>query len=154
MISEIESKIIKFIQGDIPLETCPYKQLAKNLQLEEEEIVAHIKKMQEKGLIRRLGAVLRHQKAGFTVNTLVAWKIDENKVDEVGNMIAQYNEISHCYLREVPESFGYNFFSMIHSRSDEENLQLIHKIVNQTGIKDYIVIKSQAELKKTSMTYF
>jgi len=150
---DVELEIIKLVQADLPLESRPYSQLAQKLNVNEEEIVTRIQSMKERGLIKRLGVILRHQKAGFTVNALVAWRVAENEADEVGIIIAEYDAVSHCYLREVPESFKYNLFSMIHSHSEEEIAHLIKDISNRTGIKDYIIIKSLKELKKTSMTY-
>ncbi len=150
----IERGIIKFLQADIPLAPRPYRYLSEELGCSEEEIISRIIKMKNRGLIKRLGAVLRHQKAGFTVNAMVAWKVDENTKDQAGQIMADFNEVSHCYLREVPEDFGYNLFSMIHARSEEELSELIDNIARQTGLKDYIIIRSVKEYKKTSMKYF
>jgi DNA-binding Lrp family transcriptional regulator len=150
----IERGIIEFLQADIPLAPRPYRYLSEELGCSEEEIISRIIKMKNRGLIKRLGAVLRHQKAGFTVNAMVAWKVDENTKDQAGQIMADFNEVSHCYLREVPEDFGYNLFSMIHARSEEELSELIDNIARQTGLKDYIIIRSVKEYKKTSMKYF
>ncbi|HZK01741.1 MAG TPA: hypothetical protein VFC96_02645 [Anaerovoracaceae bacterium] len=149
----IKAGIIELLQGDLPLEPRPYRNLAKKFNISEGEIFLHIEEMKNSGLIRRLGAVLGHQKAGYKVNSLVAWKIADEQADEIGKKMAAYNEISHCYLREVPEDFGYNLFSMIHSQSAEENQASIRKIALETGIKDFIILKSLKELKKTSMKY-
>jgi len=149
----VESEIIKLLQSDLPLESRPYQLLSEKLGISEEEIVARINILQEKGLIRRLGAVLRHQQVGYTVNAMVAWKTDESRVDEVGKVIAGYSSVSHCYLRQVPKEFEYNLFSMIHSRSEEELVQILKRIADRTGVQDYVVIRSIRELKKVSMTY-
>ena len=153
MDDAIKERIIELLQGDLPLESRPYRELAEKLNISEAGIVLHVEKMKKSGLIRRLGAVLGHQKAGYKVNSLVAWKITDEQADEIGKKMAAYSEISHCYLREVPDDFGYNLFSMIHSQSEEENRESIRKIALETGIKDFIILKSLKELKKTSMKY-
>jgi DNA-binding Lrp family transcriptional regulator len=61
---EKNQQIIKFLQGDIPLQSHPLKNLAADLQLPEEEVLERIKDFQARGIMRRWGAVLRHQKAG------------------------------------------------------------------------------------------
>ena len=147
-------EILKYIQTDLPLESNPYKTLADRIGLSEEDIVMRIKTLKSKGVLRRLGAVLRHHKAGFTENAMVVWKVDSKQSDEIGGIMAQFDEISHCYLREVPPDFDYNLFTMIHARTRDELNRVIDKVSRQTGLTDYKVLKSIRELKKESMVYF
>ncbi len=153
MKANIDREIIRFIQGDIPVEPRPFASLANRLNLSEEEIVEQVRDLQDQGMIRRFAAILRHYNAGFNVNAMVAWKVALEDADRVGMIMAGFDEVSHCYLRDVPEEFGYNLFSMIHARSDEEIITLLKQLASQTGLSDYIIIKSIQELKKVSMEY-
>ncbi len=153
MKTNIDREIIKFIQGDIPVESHPFASLADRLNLSEEEIVEHIKDLQDEGVIRRFAAILRHYNAGFNVNAMVAWKVAVEDADRVGKIMAGFDEVSHCYLRDVPEEFGYNLFSMIHARSDEQIIALLRQLASRTGLSNYIIIKSVRELRKVSMEY-
>ena len=153
MKTNIDREIIKFIQGDIPVESHPFASLADRLNLSEEEIVEHIKDLQDEGVIRRFAAILRHYNAGFNVNAMVAWKVAVEDADRVGQIMAGFDEVSHCYLRDVPEEFGYNLFSMIHARSDEQIIALLRQLASRTGLSNYIIIKSVRELRKVSMEY-
>ena len=150
---EDDRKILKLLQGDIPVESHPFRDLAQAMNISEEDIISRVQNLQKKGAIRRWGAVLRHQQAGFIANAMVAWKVGAGQADESGNIMAVFKEISHCYLRQVPDEFGYNMFSMIHARSDKELRELIDRVSEQTGLTDYIVIKSLKEFKKASMKY-
>lgn len=152
-ISAIDREIIKFIQGDLPIESHPFLSLAQQLNLSEDEIIARIKVLQEKGMIRRFAAILSHYRAGFTANAMVAWRVEELAADSAGAIMAEYKEVSHCYLRDVPKEFGYNLFSMIHAGSEEELKNLVEDIAWRTGLDNYVVIKSIKELKKVSMKY-
>ena len=153
MKTNIDREIIRFIQGDIPVEPRPFASLANRLNLSEEEIVERIRDLQDQGMIRRFAAILRHYNAGFNANSMVAWKVALEDADRVGMIMAGFDEVSHCYLRDVPEEFGYNLFSMIHARSNEQILTLLKQLASQTGLSDYIIIKSIQELKKVSMEY-
>lgn len=154
MMDEINKKIIKFIQGDIPLTSAPFKDMADRIGITEAEIIERINDMQKAGIIRRFGAVLRHHKVGFMINAMTAFKVDEGKAGEAGRIMAEFKEISHCYLREVPEDFEYNLFAMVHAASEEELNEIIGKIVQRTGLTEYKVFRSIKEMKKVSMTYF
>ena len=151
--NSIDRNIIALLQDDLPLESRPFYVLAQQLHISEQEIVQRIIKMQQKGILRRWGAILRHQQAGYLANAMVAWQVEADQADEAGKMMAGFQEVSHCYLRKVPNSFAYNLFAMVHAHSESELEQLVRDISQSTGIKDYIVIKSLKEYKKVSMKY-
>ncbi len=58
------------------------------------------------GYLRRVAAILRHQKAGFTDNGMVTWKVPEQVVDEAGRIAASYPQVSHCYRRPISSAFS------------------------------------------------
>lgn len=153
-IDDIDRRILAEIQGDIPVNPRPFKVLADKLDLDENEVITRIVRLEEQGIIRRLAAVLRHRDAGYVVNAMVAWKVEPDRLDQVGESLAKFSAVSHCYDREVPLDFGYNLFSMIHARSQEELTALIQEMKKVTGISDYQVIPTIREFKKLSMKYF
>lgn len=153
-MDEMDKKILAFLQGDIPLEKYPYRQLSEEMGITEEEILARIENLKKAGIIRRCGAVLRHQKSGYNFNALVAWRVGIPDADQAGAKMAAFNEVSHCYLRVVPKVFNYNLFTMIHARNETDLQSIIAKMVKKTGINSYTVLKSIKELKKSSMKYF
>ena len=77
MLTELEKIIIASIQGDIPITERPYLEIAKNLDISEETLLKTLSDLADKGVIRRFGATLRHQKSGFASNAMVAWKVAE-----------------------------------------------------------------------------
>ncbi len=149
----IDKKIISLLQGDLPLEPRPFYGLAQQLQISEQEIIDRIIKMQQMGIIRRWGAVLRHRQAGYTANAMVAWKVEASEADHTGRLMAEFKEISHCYLRQVPNLFAYNLFAMMHAHDEDELRRIIGEVSKRTGIDDYAVIRSLKEYKKVSMQY-
>ncbi len=148
-----DKEILHFVQGDIPVTSNPFADLAASLDLTEEDIVKRIKTWQEKGIVRRFGAVLRHQKAGYNTNAMVAWLVDEEDADKIGKMMAEHPKISHCYLREVPQEFGYNLFTMIHAQNQQQLDEIVEHISQTTNLKNYKILQSLKELKKVSMKY-
>ena len=88
-----------------------------------------------------------------TVNAMAAWKVEPEKADLAGRQMAEFPEVSHCYLRQVPNSFPYNLFTMIHARSDAQLSEIIARAADETELNDYLIIKSLKEYKKASMKY-
>jgi len=154
MFTDLEKKIIALVQGDIPVEPRPYLSIAGKLGVDEETVLTVLKDLCERGIIRRFGATLRHQKTGFTANAMVAWVVDEDRVNEVGKMMADFDQVSHCYRRDPAPGWPYNFYTMVHSTDEAACREIAGRISQKTAVDTYAVLFSRKELKKTSMQYF
>ncbi|NLA74311.1 MAG: Lrp/AsnC family transcriptional regulator [Deltaproteobacteria bacterium] len=154
MIDELDRKIIGFLQKDIPVDPAPYLIISKWLGVSEDEVLNRIRRMAEEGIIRRLGATLYHHKAGFRANAMVAWVIPEQKIDEAGNIMARFREVTHCYYRSPQKGWRYNLYTMIHGDTREECFRIAEKMAEKAGETDYSLLFSEKEFKKSSMEYY
>ncbi len=154
MITEKDKKIISLIQGDIPLDTRPFAIMAEQAGMEEEEFINGINDLRKRGVLRRFGATLRHQEAGFHSNAMVAWTVPEEEVEKAGTILSSFREVSHCYNRIPQKDWPYNLYTMIHGSSRKECRQIAKKMSMVSGIRDYNLLFSEKEFKKTSMEYF
>jgi len=139
MLNDLEKKIIQYLQGD---------------GIHEEELLDRIKSLKEQGILRRLGATLYHQRVGFKANAMVAWYVPNDLIDETGFLMATFTEVSHCYQRKIEEKWRYNLFTMIHGKSKKDCQSICKRIAEKTGIKDYVLLLTLKEYKKTSPQYF
>ena len=154
MIDELDKKVIGRIQGDLPLGPRPFAVMAERIGISEDEFVERVRSLKKRGVIRRFGATLRHQDAGFSSNAMVAWLVPEHRVDEVGEIMAQFREVTHCYQRRPQKDWKYNLYTMIHGDNEHECFRIAKKISHQTRIEHYVLLFSEKEFKKTSMQYF
>lgn len=154
MLTELEKKVISQIQENMPVTRQPYLEMAKKLRIPEEKLLQILQALCDRGIIRRFGATLRHQKSGFAANAMVAWQVDEDRIDAVGETMASFRQVSHCYRRNPTDSWPYNLYTMIHARDEESCRETARKMAIDTGIETYSLLFSRRELKKTSMKYF
>jgi siroheme decarboxylase len=154
MLTELENEIIGLIQGDIPITERPYLEMAQKLGISEKTFLERLKDLSDKGVMRRFGATIYHQKSGFQANAMVAWKVDEDRIDEAGEKMASFNEVSHCYRRNPTADWPYNLYTMIHAKDEESCREIARNISIKTNIDTYSLLFSRKELKKTSMKYF
>lgn len=152
--TSLDKSIIALLQGDIPLTPTPYADLASELGIDEELLLAKVKEFKEKGILRRIGAILYHQQAGYAYNSMCAWQVSPERVEEVGKIMASFSQASHVYQRPTYEDWPYNLFTMIHGRTREECEAVSREISRKTGIKHYILLNSTREFKKVSMEYY
>jgi len=154
MIDDVDKQVIRLIQGDIPLEERPFFAMACQIGITEEAFLERVKGLVASGVIRRFGATLRHQEAGYNSNAMVAWLVPEERLEEVGNTLSASREVTHCYHRRPQEDWPYNLFTMIHGSSRKACQEIAARMAERVHIKDYALLFSEKEFKKTSMAYF
>ncbi len=154
MLTDLEKKVIAAIQDDIPVSARPYQAISEKIGVSESDFLKTLQDLCNRGVIRRLGATLRHQKTGFEANAMTAWQVDEDRVDEVGRKMASFREVSHCYRRNPCSRWPYNLYTMIHARDEAACEEIARSISRATDVASYKLLFSRRELKKTSMEYF
>ncbi len=153
--SEQEREILRIVQKNIPDSLTPYADIAAAVGTDEEKVLQLLREMAQDGSIRRFGASLKHQKAGFAYNAMVAWVVREEEADAAGRAAAAHPLISHCYYRPSSAAdWPYELYTMIHGQRPDEYKEVIELLRSTTSLRDFAVLESVKELKKISMTYF
>ncbi|MEW6663911.1 MAG: AsnC family transcriptional regulator [Thermodesulfobacteriota bacterium] len=153
-LDETDKRIIGLIQGDLPLDPRPFAVLAEKIGLSEKDFLNRVRSLKRRGIMRRFGATLYHQEAGFSSNAMVAWAVPEERVDEVGRLLAGFREVTHCYQREPQRGWPYNLYTMIHGDDRRQCRRIAGRMSRKAGIQQYELLFSEREFKKTSMQYF
>jgi DNA-binding Lrp family transcriptional regulator len=154
MLSELEKRIIAFLQDDIPITERPYLAISKQLNISEETLLKKLEDLYNRGIIRRFGATIRHQKSGFEANAMVAWQVDEDHIDTAGKKMASTKAVTHCYRRNPTDDWPYNLYTMIHAKNEASCWEIARKLAQKAAVDTYTLLFSRKELKKTSMKYF
>jgi DNA-binding Lrp family transcriptional regulator len=153
ILSPEETEVARQIQGDIPLTGRPFQRIAKGSGLTEGEVLSITGNLREKGIIRKFGAIVRHQRVGYAHNVMVIWAVPPAWSTDVGEKFSTFAEVTHCYERTPPFAGVYNLFTMVHLRKAEDE-DLLGKMAEAVGIRDFKVLRSLEEFKKQSMEYF
>ena len=154
MLTELEQKIIASIQQDMAVTDRPYLKIARDLGISETQLLDSLQDLCNRRVIRRFGVTLRHQRTGFNANAMVAWKVDEARIEKVGQKMASFIQVSHCYRRDPTDQWPYNLFTMVHANDEQSCHETARKMSGATSVEDYTLLFSREELKKTSMVYF
>ena len=151
---ELDVAVIRALQGDMAVIDEPYAAAAAAVGLTQERFLEHLRGMQERGLLRRVAAILYHRRAGFSANGMGVWKVPEEQIVDVGRRMACVRGISHCYQRPTYEDWPYSVFTMAHGRSREECDAVLESIAERTGIRERATLYSSTEFKKIRLLYF
>ena len=151
---ERDREVIRATQGDLPVVPEPYVESAAKLGMTVDELLAHLEAMKERGILRRVAAILYHRRAGFSANGMGVWKVPDEKIAELGPRMASFRGISHCYQRPTYEDWPYSVFTMAHGRSKEECDAILDAIADEFGITERATLYSSTEFKKIRLLYF
>lgn len=154
VLNEQEIKIIRCLQEEFPLCEEPFKQIAAVIGIEESEVIRIARGLQEKGCLKRLAAVLYHTTVGYAVNAMIAWDVPAERIDEIASQAAVLRQVSHCYQRSRDPGFDYNFYTMVHAKSEEELQSVSAQLQSIIQPRKCCSLKTQKELKKKGMKYF
>ena len=142
-------------QGDLPVVPEPYAPAAAQLGITVDALVDHLRGMVDRGLLRRVAAILFHRRAGFSANGMGVWKVPDDKVLEIGPRMASFRGISHCYQRPTYADWPYQLFTMAHGRSKEECDAVLDAVAAATpDLQDRAILYSSTEFKKIRLLYF
>jgi DNA-binding Lrp family transcriptional regulator len=137
VLNETEQRLIGLIQGGLPISSRPWAEIARQMDLEEDEVLDQVRNLQERGLIKRFGLVVRHHELGYTANAMVVWDVPDDRVRAVGEALGRHDCVTLCYQRprRLPQ-WPYNLFCMIHGKDRERVLAIIDELVEAEGLQD------------------
>lgn len=152
-LDDLDRKAVLALQDDLPLVPEPFAAVAPD-GLGAEALLERARDLKENGYLRRFAAVLYHRKAGFKHNGMGVWKVPEERIDEVGAVMASFRAVSHCYRRPTYPDWPYSLFTMVHGRTKEECEEILDAVAEATGVSERAVLYSTVEFKKTRVRYF
>ena len=152
-LSDIERKVLAVLQEGFPRSESPYKDMAEKVGIETKQLLAVLENWKRKGKLRRIGTIVDHFKVGLSGGAMVVWHVEEERVEEVGEKLAGFQEVSHAYERNRVENWPYNVYTMIHGANFEEVEKTVARMSQTCGVSNYRILVTEKELKKVPPTY-
>lgn len=134
----VNRALLQAIEGGLPLAAQPYALVGELIGIGETEVIARLQHLQEQGIIKRMGVVVRHRALGYRANGMVVWDIPDDKVAEAGSRLGQVSFITLCYRRprRLPD-WPYNLFTMIHGHDRDQVLARVEYLLKHCDMQDY-----------------
>ncbi len=128
--SPLEKKLLDLLQNSFPFTARPYREIALELGLSEDEVIERVQALQEQGVIRRIGAILDAGKLGY-YSTLCACQVPEDRLEKVAALINELPGVTHNYQRW----HRYNLWFTLSAPSEENAKLQLHQLEEKTGLK-------------------
>ncbi|MFA6450520.1 MAG: AsnC family transcriptional regulator [bacterium] len=153
-LTESDIKLLRLLQGGLPMSDRPFAELAERAGLTEEETLRRTRAWLETGVIRRVGAFIAHRRVGFSANGMAVWDVAEDRLEEAGAKMAERASVSHCYARPRSDRWPYRLYTMIHGKTRDEVEAEARNISEELGIAKFKILFSARELKKSDSKLF
>jgi DNA-binding Lrp family transcriptional regulator len=117
--------LLNAVQWDFPLEARPFAALGERLGLAEPEVRARVEAVKASGVLRQLSAIFDTRALGYD-SSLVAAKIDPDRIDAAAGVISEHPGVSHNYKR----NHAFNLWYTIAVPPDESldaHLDVLHR---------------------------
>jgi DNA-binding Lrp family transcriptional regulator len=149
----IDIPLVRRLQEAFPVAPNPWEEIAESLAVSQEHLFRSIQALKEAGVIKRIAAVLRHRRIGFTANAMACFAV-RGDIAEAGAEAARFPEVSHCYQRPVLPGWPYSLFAMVHGKSREACEDVVRRIALVIGGVEPVTLYSTREYKKERVRYF
>ncbi|HHI00394.1 MAG: Lrp/AsnC family transcriptional regulator [Thermococcus sp.] len=127
LLDEIDKEILRVLQKN---SRTPLREISKRVGLAESTVYERIKKLKERGIIKKFTIILDPESLGFHLLAFILIKAKAGKYAEVAEKLISYPEIVEIY-----ETTGdYDMILKIRTRSSEELNDFLDKIGEIEGV--------------------
>lgn len=133
-LADEERRLAARVAAGLPLEPRPFGTFG----LPEAELIGTLQRWLEAGIVRRIGAVVRHRRLGYEANAMVVWDVPEAQASDAGRGLAADSAVTLCYrrARALPD-WPYNLYCMVHGRERADVTQEIERVSARHGLARY-----------------
>lgn len=133
-LSSSEKNLVSRVAAGLPLVPRPYAELG----LPEGEVIDTLRRWLDAGIVRRIGAVVRHRRLGYEANAMVVWDVPDEAVAAAGSRLAADPAVTLCYrrARALPE-WPYNLYCMVHGRERSRTLHDVERLSAALGLNAF-----------------
>ncbi|MFB6169172.1 MAG: Lrp/AsnC family transcriptional regulator [Haloferacaceae archaeon] len=127
-LDEVDAALIDGFQSGVPVAERPFRGMGSELGVSEDETLARVEALRERGVFRRFGAVLNPPVIGSS--TLAAVRAPADRFDEVAAVINSYRQVNHNYRRD----HAWNMWFVVTAGSRERRDAILAAVEERTGL--------------------
>lgn len=128
----IDKAIINRLQQGFPICEAPYRQVAAELGIAEDDLLNHLQTLLAEGVLSRFGPMYHAEQMGGAL-TLAALKVPDERFDEITDIVNAFPEVAHNYAR----NHTLNMWFVLATERPEQVSAVIAEIELQTGLTVY-----------------
>jgi DNA-binding Lrp family transcriptional regulator len=124
-LDDVDRELLNALQWDFPVDPQPYAMLAARLGTTEDDVHARIRRVKDAGILRQLSAIFDTRALGYG-SSLVAAKVDPDRIDDAAAVISEHPGVSHNYKRNHAYNLWYTL-AVPPGASLDDHLDVLHR---------------------------
>jgi siroheme decarboxylase len=124
-LTDLDRELLNAVQWDFPLDARPYAVIGDRLGISEVETRERVATVKEAGVLRQLSAIFDTRALGYG-SSLVAAKIDPDRIDDAAQVMSAHPGVSHNYKRNHAFNLWYTI-AVPPGDSLEEHVDVLHR---------------------------
>jgi len=141
-LSTFDKALLNLLQGEIPICSHPFAELAARLGTDEDTVLARLRELKAAGFLRRIGTFFDSNRLGYQ-GTLVALKVTPSEIHTVAEAVNRYPGATHNYEREGI----YNLWFTLLTPNAECEKKILSEIRSLNGVEDMLKLKANKKYK-------
>ena len=133
----MKNQLLLEIQHNFPLVAKPFEAIAEKFNMSEDEVLEILQNEKDGGVIRQASASFDTKRLGYS-SSLVAFCIDEEKIEAAVQIINSHPGISHNYLRS--HKFNIWFTLAVPPNSLLGLEKTVKRIAELTNANDFLIL--------------
>ncbi len=142
LTEEQENVLAKTLQKGVPFAEEPFAEIARSLELSEEDVLAQLRAWTEDGKLREISAVLEGSVLGYE-SALVATKVPQTEMIRVADILNAHPTVTHNYER----NHDFNLWFTIAMPEQIGIDAVIEALVKLTGVKEMYPLRRTVTFK-------
>lgn len=141
---DIENLVLKNLQEDVPIVSEPFKEIAQDIETDEEEIFAVINDLKGKRIIRQISPIYDTRMLGYD-SLLVAFKVRAEALEKAALLVSSHPGVSHNYERG--HEFNLWFTIAVPPDSWLGAEKTVSLLAEKGGAEGYAIMRSKRSFK-------
>ena len=141
-LTSFDKSLLNLLQGNLPVCSHPFAALAEELGTDEQTVLSRVQELKAEGYLSRIGTFFDSNNLGYK-GTLVALKVDPDKMQTVAEAVNRYPGATHNYEREG----RYNLWFTLLSPNLETEAKILDEVQALNGVEDMLNLKANKKYK-------
>lgn len=140
--SPMERAVIDRIQKDITLCPRPFANLAGEIGISEDGLIAMIGSLKERRVVRIIAAIFNAGRLGYA-SSLAAFALEDCDIERAAELVNAHPGVSHNYLRD----HRYNMWFTISVEPGVSLEKTVEALASQSNARDHLIFRTERLIK-------
>ena len=141
-MDDTDKAILRAVQSRLPVHQRPFLKLGEELGLSEDEVLARLNSLKQRGIIRRIGGNFNSASLGWA-STLCAARVPEEKLQAFIAAVNAYPGVTHNYRRRHAYNIWFTFIAEDMATIDAN----LKTLAAETGVEDILSMPAEKLFK-------